>query len=563
MVAMEGGFSTKALTQYRTLLVGSLLVLLLVVLSVAYIAWRSANEAIEAIERTQLTHQVLEALLRVRVDTNRLLTDLTMVALAGASGGLSEGQAEARIRADIARVREGISQQVAAVAAQQPVDGAPELAKLRQVEAAIEALVGEYDQVSRLLTDGRRDEAIQRIVAAVDKQGEGGGLARNFRSAIQAAIDQEEQTVRAADERAKATLTGSARATRIAAVAGLLFAAISIAVLLRRLRRPLRQLSEVASAVAQGDIASRVAVAGDDEFARVGRVINGMLDELQAARDTLEATVASRTAELSQANAALRATDAVRRRFLADISHELRTPLTIIRGEAEVALRAAVPAGSTEPAVRATLHRIVEQAEHTAQLVNDLLFIARSDADKLRLNTEPTPFDELVAAACTDSRALSRDRAIEVQYKRRQPAAVVDGDPVRLRQLLHILLDNAKRYGDEGSRITVSLEPTDTGLRLSVCDVGPGIPRDELPHVFDRFYRGANAADREGSGLGLTMAKAIVEAHRGRIRIDSEAGRGTLVEVDLPGHVVPPDASEMAMPVAASETGDIRPEPAR
>lgn len=557
---MAGGISTKALRQYRTLLVGSLLVLLLVVLGVAYIAWRSANEAIEAIERTQLTHQVLEALLRVRVDTNRLLTDLTMVALAGASGGLSEGQAEARIRADITRVREGISQQVAAVAAQQPVDGALELAKLRQVEASIEALVGEYDQVSRLLSDGRRDEAIQRIIAAVDKQGEGGGLARNFRSAIQAAIDQEDQAVRAADAHAKATLTGSARATRIAATAGLLFAAISIAVLLRRLRRPLRQLSDAASAVALGDIDSRVAVVGDDEFARVGRLINGMLDELQAARDTLEATVADRTAELSQANAALRATDAVRRRFLADISHELRTPLTIIRGEAEVALRAALPAEPAESAVRATLHRIVEQAEHTAQLVNDLLFIARSDADKLRLNTVPTPFDELVAAACVDSRALSRERAIEVNYTQRQPAAVVDGDPVRLRQLLHILLDNAKRYGDEGSRITVSLVPTGIGLRLGVRDIGPGIPHEELPHLFDRFYRGANATDREGSGLGLTMAKAIVEAHRGHIRIDSEAGRGTLVEVDLPGHVEPPDSTASTTLRSATDEVDTSPE---
>ncbi len=560
---MAGGISTKALRQYRTLLVGSLLVLLLVVLGVAFIAWRSANEAIEAIERTQVTHEVLEALLRVRVDTNRLLTDLTMVALAGASGGLSEGQAEARIRADITRVREGISQQVAAVAAQEPVDGALELAKLRQVEASIEALVGEYDQVSRLLSGGHRDEAIQRIIAAVDKQGEGGGLARNFRSAIQAAIDQEEQAVRAADARARATLTGSARATRIAAAAGLLFAAISIAVLLRRLRRPLRQLSDAASAVALGDIDSRVAVVGDDEFARVGHLINGMLDELQAARGTLEATVADRTAELSQANAALRATDAVRRRFLADISHELRTPLTIIRGEAEVALRAAAPAELSASAVRATLHRIVEQAEHTAQLVNDLLFIARSDADKLRLNPVPTPFDDLVATACAESRALSRERAIEVHYAPRQPCAVVEGDPVRLRQLLHILLDNAKRYGDEGSQITVSLAATDGGLRLAVRDVGPGIPRAELPHLFDRFYRGANATDREGSGLGLTMAKAIVEAHRGHIRIDSEPGRGTLVEVDLPGHVEPPDTAPWGPSSAdAAADGDTRPEQA-
>ena len=101
---MAGGISTKALRQYRTLLVGSLLVLLLVALGVAFIAWRSANEAIEAIERTQVTHEVLEALLRVRVDTNRLLTDLTMVALAGASGGLSEGQARV---AEVFHVKHG------------------------------------------------------------------------------------------------------------------------------------------------------------------------------------------------------------------------------------------------------------------------------------------------------------------------------------------------------------------------------------------------------------------------------------------------------------------------
>jgi signal transduction histidine kinase len=114
--------------------------------------------------------------------------------------------------------------------------------------------------------------------------------------------------------------------------------------------------------------------------------------------------------------------------------------------------------------------------------------------------------------------------------------AVVQGDPGRLRQLLHVLLDNAIRYAEPRSRVEVVLAGSEIGVALRVADRGAGIPQDDLPHVFERFYRGANAAERhrDGSGLGLPMAKAIVEVHRGSIELSSTVGEGTTVVVQLP-----------------------------
>jgi signal transduction histidine kinase len=527
------------LLEYRTLLAGFLLSLLAVTLGVAYLGWRGSNEAIEELERTRLAHDVLEGLLRVRVDTNRLLTDLTVVALAGGQRGLTEGDAEARLRADIARVRSGIAQEMAMLRSREgPGDDGPGLDQLRRVEAVIDAVVREFEAVASLLAAGQREKAAQRILQAVDKHGEGRGLARDFRAAIQAAIDQEELDVKQADARAIAALTRSAQLTRAASVASLMIAAIGLIVLLKRLRRPLQQLSAVAGNVASGNISSRVAIEGDDEFARVARAINSMLDELQASRaklelahSHLEATVAERTAELSALNEALRDVDAVRRRFLADISHELRTPLTIIRGEGEVALRGGTKA---DDEYRATLTRIVEQADQTARLVNDLLFIARTGADQLRMSERPVPFDELVRAACADALMLGRGQGVTTSFDNRIGQVMVSGDAGRLRQLLHILLDNATRYSDAGTAVQVLLEAADDGVLLRIDDQGRGIPDVDLKYVFERFYRGANAGDREGSGLGLTLAKAIVDAHHGSIELISAARVGTSVRVRLP-----------------------------
>jgi two-component system, OmpR family, sensor kinase len=529
------------LGEYRTLLVGFLLSLLLVTLSVSFLGWRGAARAADATTRARVAHEVLDGLLRVRVDANRLLTDLTVAALAGGDDGLTEGKAQERIRADLLLVREGIAQELALLEARDDrAEEARELEQLRKVELSIDAVVGEFDAVARLLAVGRREEAAQRIRTAVDKQGDGSGVAGNFRSAIQAAIDEEEHDVKLADASASAALAASARAMEGAALAALVLAGFGLVVLLKRLQQPLKRLSASARAVAGGDITSRVSIHGNDEFARVGRVINGMLDELEAnrrklqlAHAQLEATVAERTSELSAANEALREVDTVRRRFLADISHELRTPLTIIRGEGEVALRGR----EKDPAeYRTTLVRIVEQAGHTARLVDDLLFIARSGADQFRMSHQPVPFDELVRRSCADAQSLGQAKGISIEFRQDVQRAILQGDPGRLRQLVHILLDNACLYGHPHSRVEVTLAPRPAGVALIVADQGCGIPQDEVPHIFERFYRGSNAAERhrDGSGLGLSMARAIVEAHGGSIALQAAVDVGTTVTVDLP-----------------------------
>lgn len=527
--------------QYRTLLVAFLLCLLAVTLALAFVAWRGAQVALAANERTQLAHEVLGGLLRIRVDTNRLITDLTVVALTGSESGLTEGQAPVRIREELSQVRARIAREVTLLESREAVDQeALELEQLHAVERSIDAIVGEFDAVARLLAAGLRQEAAERIRRAIDKAPGREGVAAVFRTEIQRAIDDEEEDVQRANVLALQALRGSAQATQAAAAGALLLTAVGLVVLLKRLQQPLHRLSASARAVAQGDISSRVEIAGDDEFARVARVINGMLDELQSSRTRLqasqaqlEAQVAERTLELSAANDALRGADAVRRRFLADISHELRTPLTIIRGEAEVALRGRE---KSLDEYRTTLARVVEQAGQTARLVDDLLFIARTGADQLRMTRQPVAFDVLVRDTCTDTQTVARAQGMSIDYAQRVQSALVRGDPRRLRQMLHVLLDNALRYGQRASTVEVTLDASADGVVLRVVDRGCGIAAADLPNVFERFYRGDNAAEQhpDGSGLGLPMAKAIVEAHDGTIALASVQGQGTTVSVSLP-----------------------------
>ncbi|MGL6044755.1 MAG: HAMP domain-containing sensor histidine kinase, partial [Sandaracinobacteroides sp.] len=310
--------------------------------------------------------------------------------------------------------------------------------------------------------------------------------------------------------------------------------------LLRSLNRPMARLTAAADALAQGDLTTRVNLAGDSEFARLGASFDRMAEELQEQRatlarshDVLEAEVEARTAELTAANAQLSEHSETRRRLLTDVSHELRTPLTVVRGEAEVALR------GREKAVedyKSALRRIEEQAGHMSRLVDDLLFVARTASGEVRLQLRAVQVAQLVRRIVADMDLLARKVGGTVTVGSLAEGLVVQGDPDRLRQLLLILLDNAIRYSPTGCDVAIDLFSAPGGANIRVTDRGIGIPAAELPHVFERFHRASNAVELvEGVGLGLQMAKAIVEAHGGSIMIESVEGEGTTVSVQLPG----------------------------
>jgi signal transduction histidine kinase len=230
----------------------------------------------------------------------------------------------------------------------------------------------------------------------------------------------------------------------------------------------------------------------------------------------------------------LRKIDETRRGFFADISHELRTPLTVIRGEGEISLR-----GKNKRIVeyKRSIERIVEQAKHLSVLVNDLLFIARQGAGAARLNLQPIDLGNLVEKVCGDAKVIAYGKSVDIALANGSAGhEMVQGDPARLRQMLMVLLDNAVRYSKSKGAIEVKVGRSNGEVTVSVADRGVGIPQEELEGVFERFRRGGSASDmnEEGLGLGLPLAKAIVEAHKGQIRMESRVGEGTTVTVALP-----------------------------
>ena len=218
--------------------------------------------------------------------------------------------------------------------------------------------------------------------------------------------------------------------------------------------------------------------------------------------------------------------------FVADASHELRTPLAIVRADAEVLLRAA-----NRPVAenRDLVEDIVKETDHLSGLVTDMLTLTRLDAGRLPLEREEFNASELLEDVATQTRRLLLDRRVAVKIE--APAVLsVTADRERILQVLRILVDNSQRYTPDGGTIGLGARRSGNGAVLSVVDTGAGIAAKDMGHVFDRFYRvdRSRARTTGGAGLGLAIARGIVEAHGGTLQIDSSPGRGTSVDVELP-----------------------------
>jgi two-component system, OmpR family, sensor kinase len=327
----------------------------------------------------------------------------------------------------------------------------------------------------------------------------------------------------------------------------LALAAVGVAlVFTQALRRRLKRLDEGARALQRGELHHRIALAGNDEFAALGRSVDRMAAELAGhrerearARQRLEDVVAARTADLQSALQALQQVDERRRRLFADISHELRTPTTAIRGEAEIALR-----GRDKPAddYKAALQRIADASRQLGGVIDDLLTMARSDLETLALRRQPLDLADPLADATAQGQALAYERGVQVEAPPVPMGELpMHGDPLRIRQLLLVLLDNAVRYSHAGGRVRViARRSTDADggdwAEVEVRDEGIGIGADELPRVFERHFRG-DAARRhraDGTGLGLSIAHALASGHGGTLVLHSRPGAGTTAVLRLP-----------------------------
>jgi signal transduction histidine kinase len=223
------------------------------------------------------------------------------------------------------------------------------------------------------------------------------------------------------------------------------------------------------------------------------------------------------------------------RRFMADAAHELRTPLAVIRSRAEVSLQRARPSSEYEE----TLHGIEAEATRVGRIVEDLLMLARADAGERPIERARVFLDDIVLDTAEAAKALAVRRDLRINVAEFEETPIV-ADPVLVRQLVMILLDNAIKFSPPGKLVEIRVNASANGPVLRVSDQGSGIPADQLPHVFDRFYRGDAARSRavtaasEGAGLGLSIAQWIAEEHGATIRVDSTVGAGTTVVVQFP-----------------------------
>jgi signal transduction histidine kinase len=217
------------------------------------------------------------------------------------------------------------------------------------------------------------------------------------------------------------------------------------------------------------------------------------------------------------------------RRFVADASHELRTPAAVLRSTVEVGLqrdRSAEEYAGILAAVR-------DESERIGRLVEGLLLLASADDGRLRIRRDRLFLDDVLADAAGAARALAADRGVSIRVGDFDEAPVT-GDAVLLRQLLLIIFDNAVKFAPLGTAVEYSVYTRGELAVAAVRDHGPGIPEADLPHVFERFFRAGNQPNESGTGIGLSIASIIADAHDAQIRIDSKPGSGTTVAIELP-----------------------------
>ncbi|HKQ38810.1 MAG TPA: ATP-binding protein [Verrucomicrobiae bacterium] len=295
----------------------------------------------------------------------------------------------------------------------------------------------------------------------------------------------------------------------------ILFSGVPTAVLLlivgaavmRKALAPVTTLTQAAERVHAGNLAEQLPrTRNGDELDRLTGVFNDM------------------TRRLHQSFLSIR-------EFTLHASHELRTPLTVMHAELETALHEdSLPAGERE-----RLTSLLDEVQRLAQIVEGLSFLTKADAGMLKFAAEPVQLDDLVKEGYADAQILGGSKKLKVELKACAPV-MVSGDRHRLRQLLLILTDNAIKYNREGGDLALSLETKNGAALLTISNSGDGISSEATARVFERFFRGdpSHSHAIEGSGLGLSIAQGIVQAHNGRIEFRSDPQRLTTVAVELP-----------------------------
>jgi signal transduction histidine kinase len=279
-----------------------------------------------------------------------------------------------------------------------------------------------------------------------------------------------------------------------------------VQLLARGMTSPLREMASATRAMARGDYGRRVTATSRDEVGELARAFNAMAAEL---------------AEV----------DRMRRDLVANVSHELRTPITALQAGLENLVDGVEPPGPEQ------LRTMLKQAERLGRLVTQLLDLSRLESGVLALQKRAFEVLPVLEDAVDESRLHAPHVHVSVQVAREGPVLWADGDPERVHQVVANLLENAVRHSPTGGRVEVRARPDRGRVVIEVLDEGPGIPEEEASRVFERFYRAdtARSSSHGGAGLGLAIARWIVDLHGGDIRAERRAPTGCRMVVLLPG----------------------------
>lgn len=293
-----------------------------------------------------------------------------------------------------------------------------------------------------------------------------------------------------------------------AALIGLAIALVSSAVISQTIARPLQALSVATSDIAQGSLHTPVTISGPTEVQTLATAFNDM------------------TTQVSQAQQS-------QRDFLANVSHDLKTPLTSIQGYAQ----AIIDGAAKDPKRAATI--IYEESERLNRMVTQLTDLARIEAGRFSFHFTPLDLGQMVASVAHSLAVMAEKKQIILDVDAPQmPPVAADGD--RFVQVLNNLISNAIKYTPEGGRVWVKTRAMDGGVEVSIADNGVGIPEKDLPRIFERFYQVDKArGPSRGTGLGLAIVKEIIQAHGGRIDVQSVEGRGSRFSVWMPSPTAP------------------------
>lgn len=274
---------------------------------------------------------------------------------------------------------------------------------------------------------------------------------------------------------------------------------------------PVDEITKMAKKIEAGSLNERLAVLGPkkDEIGRLAETFNDMIARLELSFRQM-------------------------RQFTADASHELKTPLTVLKGEMEITLKTEKTIEGFREAVKSSL----EEIDKMSAIVKSLLDLARIDS-RIKLPKDKIRLDEIIKERFDQTMLLAKYKGVEMKIIKNQTVAII-GDMLRIGQLIFNLIDNAIKYTVKGGKIEISLEQENNWAIITVLDTGLGIAKEDIPYIFDRFYRvdkartSALGGGEGGVGLGLSICKEIVDAHEGRIEVESEVGKGSTFRIYLP-----------------------------